>query len=106
MGCRFQEGESNFTSEETFNDDIRLSDALDELLSQSQSARGNVVFVNVDRFPNSYSLKGRYQKSSGGYKATCRIFRGDTAIETFEVVGANVAELSAAVKGKLSGMDL
>ncbi len=93
---------SNFTNDESFNDDLRISEKLDEMLTNVQTRSGDLVFVNVNRFPNSYSLKGRYTRQNNQIKATFRLFKGDNIIESFETMGANIQSISEAIVSQVN----
>jgi len=89
---------SSFENEITFNDDLRLSDAIDDEFINIQSRDGNeVIFIDASRFSGAYSLKGRYQKDGDVYKVKVRLFKGDEPIVDFEVSGKEVKELTGLI---------
>jgi len=89
---------SNFTNDITFNDNLRLSDAINNELINIQSRDGNeVIFIDASRFSGAYSLKGRYQKDGDVYKVMVRLFKGDELVAGFEVTGKEVKELTGLI---------
>lgn len=89
---------SSFENEITFNDDLRLSDTIDNELINVQSRDGNeVIFIDASRFSGAYSLKGRYQKDGDEYKVTVKLFMGDELVAGFEVAGKKVNELTGLI---------
>ncbi len=81
---------SNYSDEETFNDDLRISERIDELLIGLKGRDTDVVFVNVNRFPNAYSLKGRYVKGINGYQVQSKLFKNDLLLNSFETLAQDV----------------
>lgn len=84
---------SVFSDENTFNDDLRIAERVDEKFQSVQSRDGSIVFINTTRFPNAYSVKGRYVKQGTLMKAQVKVFRGDVIHNSFEVEAVNVDEL-------------
>ncbi len=79
---------SSFENNITFNDDLRLSEQVDDLLKDHRGTRGekhNLIFIDATRFVDAYSLKGRYTESRDGYDVEVRLFRGDIIVSKFEV---------------------
>lgn len=82
---------STFMNEDTFNDNLRLSEALDEQLREFSSAKGNdqsLIFIDAARFSNAYSLKGRYIKNGYTYTVDVRMFNGDDVVNKFTISGS------------------
>jgi len=78
---------SSFENENTFNDDLRLSEQVDDLLKEYGGTRGekqSLIFIDAVRFVDAYSLKGRYAQSPDGYEVDVRLFKGDTIISKFK----------------------
>ena len=84
---------SNYSDENTFNDDLRLSEKADEFFMSLQSRGASVIFVNVNRFPNAYALKGRYSKKGSGYVVQSKLFKGDLLLHSFETQGSNLESI-------------
>jgi len=86
---------SNFTNEITFNDNLRLSESInDELINIQTRDENEVIFIDASRFSDAYSLKGRYQKNGDAYTVQVRLFKGDEVVESYEVNGKEVIELT------------
>ncbi len=80
---------SVFQNEETFDDDLNLSEQLDTQL-RDLSAKGTdqaVVFVDARKYSGAYSLKGRYSKEGDTYNVDVRLFKGDEMMKRIEVRG-------------------
>ncbi|HQQ97896.1 MAG TPA: caspase family protein [Cyclobacteriaceae bacterium] len=78
---------SNYSNDETFNDEARLSEKTDEFLMGQQARDGSVVFVNVGRFPNAYALRGRYTHSGKEYRVQSKLYKGEQLLYSFETRG-------------------
>ena len=79
---------SSFQNEDTFNDDLNLSEQLDSSLRDLNAKDGNeqaIIFVDARKYSDAYSLKGRYQKLGEDYKVDVRIFKGEEIVNKFEI---------------------
>ncbi|TDI71577.1 MAG: caspase family protein, partial [Bacteroidetes bacterium] len=87
---------SSFSDENSFDDHLRLSELLDELFADQQAngGRSQVIFIDAARFTGAYSLKGRYVKQGYDYLVQVRLFKGDDAINKFEVEGSDSSEIA------------
>ncbi len=84
---------SSFSDEDTFDDHLRLSEMLDEKISELQAMGSEVIFIDAARFTDAYSLKGRYVKKGDNYVVQVRLFKGDDAINKFDVEGSSTSEI-------------
>ncbi len=97
---------SSFQDQDTFNDDLKLSEKLDAELKEFSTARGEeqrLVFIDVSRFDEAYSIKGRYTKSGSSYVVNVRLFRGNELIDKFSVT-ADQETLPNAVINSLNSL--
>ena len=79
---------SNFMNAESFADDLRLTDAINEQLndfSASRKGEPKLVFIDVARFSDAYSLKGQYTLNNDNIKLVFRLFMGEEILETFNI---------------------
>ena len=78
----------------SFQDETRMMDVLklgkrfdDRLkLETYAAARGSVVYVDADDYPDAWQVSGRYHKDSTGVKVMARLFQGDAEKASFEVL--------------------
>lgn len=79
---------SNFMNAESFADDLRLTDAINEQLihfSTSRNGEPKLVFIDVARFSDAYALKGQYTLDNGNIKLVFRLFMGEEILKTFDI---------------------
>ncbi|MBP1682169.1 MAG: hypothetical protein H6Q35_2508 [Proteobacteria bacterium] len=69
-------------------DVLKLGKRFDDRLKQETyaAARGTLVYVDADDFPEAWQLSGRYRKEAGGVRVTAKLFQGDAEKAAFEVV--------------------
>lgn len=70
---------STFLNKTTFKDDLHLSDKLEAAFRESsaQGADANLIYVDVNSYPNAYSLAGIYDTSGDSITIELRLFHGD-----------------------------
>ena len=81
---------SNFQEENSFDDVIGLSKALDETLLNTDidvAASRGLIFVDVNQYENAYSIKGRYSLNNDEVNLQGRLFKGKQMVGVFEVSG-------------------
>ena len=81
---------SSFQNDDTFNDDLRLSDEINTGLKEysfTREGKVDLIYVDAVRYSEAYSLKGRYKKMQNGYSVDVRLFKGDNFIKKFDVTG-------------------
>ena len=85
---------SNFVNSETFEDDLQLSQLLDErlILRSARGSHSDLVYFDVRNFPNACKLSGGYTKSGEQIALTLNIRCGDDLV-THTLIGATVDEL-------------
>jgi len=78
---------SAFQNEDTFDDDLNLSDQIDERFRNISAKGGNqsIIFVDARKYSGAYSLKGRYRKEGEKYVVDVRIFMGEKTVNKFTV---------------------
>lgn len=80
---------STFGDEDAFDDVLRLSKRVDEML-RSSSIRGSkrgVVFVDAREIPDGYRLIGRYKTSDGKTTVTAKLFCDQQKPIEFSITG-------------------
>ena len=66
----------------------KLGKRFDDRLKQETyaAARGTLVYVDADDFPEAWQLSGRYRKEAGGVRVTAKLFQGDAEKAAFDVL--------------------
>ena len=80
---------SVFQEEENFEDIIGLSEALDQYLidaSTGSSSKG-VIFVDVNKYDEAYSIKGRYVLNNNQAVIKGGLFKSKEKVGSFEISG-------------------
>ena len=69
-------------------DVLKLGKRFDDRLKQETyaAARGTLVYVDADDFPEAWQLSGRYRKEGGGVRVTAKLFQGDAEKAAFDVL--------------------
>jgi len=82
---------SNFQDELEFADVLGLSDKIDELFrtTSSRAKSNGILFVDVNKYPDAYSIKGRYTQDGEMVKVSGRVFKSKELVGLFEVEGSN-----------------
>lgn len=80
---------SNFQETKDFGDSLELSKKLDDkFMDISASGKSaSIIFVDVPKYPNAYSIKGRYQLEGNSITLDGRIFKGFSVLERFKIQG-------------------
>ncbi len=89
---------SNFMNEDSYFDDIDLSEAMDQHIAEAFSkGRGaRALFVSIKRFPNAYTVRGIYKKTPGGYEVKGKIYKDNANTDCmgdFHLKGKGVEDL-------------
>lgn len=81
---------SNFQEEVSFNDDLELGEALDARLMDisAQGKSGSILFVNVQKYPDAYSIKGRYSIEKEKVVLNIHLFKGKKLVKKIKVDGS------------------
>lgn len=97
-----------FQDEESFDDVLRLTDALENYFREitANGAQAQLIFVDVKEYENGYSMKGRYAIKGEAVEVRGRLFKGKESQGEFQVTGkkSDVRGLAEAILGKVSGM--
>ncbi len=100
---------NNFTNDDTFTDDLKLTKALENYFREltAKGALAELIYVDVNEYENAYSIKGRYTTAGESVQVRGRLFNGETAVGgEFQVTGKK-NDLQGLVEGivdKVSGM--
>ncbi|MBX2872617.1 MAG: caspase family protein, partial [Saprospiraceae bacterium] len=85
---------STFLNKATFKDDLHLSDKLEAAFrkTSAQGADATLIYVDVNAYPNAYSLAGIYDTSGDSITIELRLFHGDDTPIVLQVPAAADAE--------------
>ena len=80
---------SNFQDEDAFDDVLGLSEGIDEFFRylSYRAKTAEVIFVDVNKYPDAYSIKGRYTQIEGEVQVKARVFKGKEVLAAFEMTG-------------------
>ncbi len=96
---------NNFQNEDTFDDGIGLTDALEVYFRRitAKGAEAEIIFVDVKEYENAYSMKGLYTVRDDVVTVRGRLFQGAAPKGEFQVTGkkSDVPGLAAAVVEKV-----
>lgn len=89
---------SNFQDEFDFADVLGISNALDSELRDyaTKGSSSELIFVDVSKYPEAYSIKGRYQVNDEVVEVTGRLFKDRETIGSFEIKGSK-SDLSSLI---------
>ncbi len=97
---------SNFQEETAYDDVLEIGDLLDQKLTDiaAQGQGASIIFVDVKKYPNAYSIKGRYTLQGETLALTGKIFKGKTLINDFTAEGttSNLEELVDQLLGAIT----
>ena len=87
---------SNFQNELTYNDELKLSLHLDQILNEMtlKGRKSKLIFIDVPVHPQGYAIRGRYVLTNSEVLIKARVFKGDKADSIFELTG-KTSELNA-----------
>ncbi|MEO6759022.1 MAG: caspase family protein, partial [Saprospiraceae bacterium] len=100
---------NNFQDEETLDDVLGLTEALEQNF-RTMTARGGqsrLLYVDVQEYENAYSMKGRYQVTGNAVELRVRLFKGKTLVGAeFQVSGTkdDVPGLVQSILEQVMGM--
>lgn len=85
---------STFLNKTTFKDDLHLSDKLEAAFRKTSAngADANLIYVDVNSYPDAYSLAGIYDTSGDSITIELRLFHGDKEPVVLQVPAAADAE--------------
>ncbi len=95
---------STFLNKTTFKDDLHLSDKLEAAFrkTSAQGADAHLIYVDVNHYPNAYSLAGIYDTSGDSITIELRLFHGDNDPIVLQVpAAADVEELVDLILGEV-----
>lgn len=79
---------ASFQDEARMKDVIRLGQRFDDRMKMETyaAARGAMIYVDADDFPEAWQLSGRYSKDAKGVRVMARLFQGEKEMAAFEVL--------------------
>lgn len=95
---------STFLNKATFKDDLHLSDKLESAFrkASAQGADANLIYVDVNAYPDAYSLAGIYDTSGDSITIELRLFHGDDDPIVLQVpAAADAKELVDLILGEV-----
>lgn len=85
---------SSFQNEMTFDDDLELSDLINGQLKEEQQEETNsLVFIDVSKFSNAYSIRGQYSQEGDEYKLKANLINNGRIIKSFHLKNTSKDEL-------------
>jgi hypothetical protein len=97
-----------FQDEESFDDVLKLTDALENYFRTitAKGAQAEIIFVDVKEYDNAYSMKGRYTIKGNTVEVRGRLFKGKDSEGEFQVIGEknDVNELAEKIVSKVIEM--
>ena len=80
---------SNFQNELTYNDELKLSINLDQMLNEMtlKGRKPKLIFIDVPIHPQGYAIRGRYVLTESEIQIKARIFKGDKSKSAFALTG-------------------
>lgn len=80
---------SNFQDEFEYADVLALSEQIDARFRHisARSKSTDFIFVDVNRYPDAYSIKGRYQSEGELIDLSARVFKGKEMVGEFDLQG-------------------
>lgn len=81
---------SNFQEEVSFDDKLELAETLDNRLMDisAQGKSASILFVNVQKYPNAYAVKGRYTIKNEKITLNIHLFKGEELVKKIKVNGS------------------
>ena len=80
---------SAFQNQSTFDDDLGLSEGLNEALKSLQDKENQLVFVDASKFGNAYSIRGQYTRKGGKILLKANLLKDGEVIEQYSIEGSN-----------------
>lgn len=74
---------SNFLNEITYSDDLQLVQRLEKAFRKesAKGARANLIYVDVNEYPNAYALRGFYKIKGENIEVRLKLFRGKESFD-------------------------
>ena len=89
---------SMFQNQSTFDDDLGLSDSMNEQLRSLQVNSSELIFIDVSKFTNAYSVRGSYFKDNGKITLKFNILKDGQIVKSAEVKGIDSMEMISNIK--------
>lgn len=79
--------QSQFMNEDSYLDDLRISNILDQYLAGSIGIgnRPKAIFISVRDFPGAHTVRGLYKKTKGGVTVKGRVFKNQEIAGEFVI---------------------
>ncbi len=84
---------SAFQNQDTFDDNLGLSDLMNEQLKSQQQIANKLIFIDASRFSNAYSIRGAYRSEAGNIQLRANILKDGEVTESIEVAGSSKEEI-------------
>ena len=96
---------SNFLNEVTYKDDLQLEQGLEQTFRKksSKGAAAWVIYVDVNQYPNAYSLGGFYHTGGDQMTIKLKLFKGRESVDLEIPPAANVEDLLAGILWEVEG---
>ncbi|MEM8894768.1 MAG: caspase family protein, partial [Bacteroidota bacterium] len=84
---------SSFQNQLTFDDDLELSEFLNEQLKNLQANGDPIVFVDVSKFSNAYSIRGQYKQKGDKIQLQANLLKDGQVLKTYNVKGSSKEQI-------------
>jgi len=78
---------SSFQNQVTFDDNLQLSELMDEKLKNLAEAKSPIVFVDAAKFTNAYAIRGQYKQKGSKIQLMGNLLKDGVIIKTFNIKG-------------------
>ena len=85
--------QSSFQNHTTFDDNLELSDLLDEELKNLQESESSIVFVDVSKFNGAFSIRGQYRQKGKKIQLQANLLQDGRVVKTYNVKGITAKQV-------------
>ncbi|MCR9253365.1 MAG: caspase family protein [bacterium] len=83
---------SYFQNDETFEDNLEIAEIVNQNIKALQIDEDKLVYINIAKFSNAYSIKGRYQMEGNIILLKANLLLDGEVIKSFEFESMNAKE--------------
>lgn len=84
---------SSFQNQATFDDDLELTDKMNELLKAEQLEKDNLIFIDASKFSNAYSIRGAYTRNGADIGLRANLILNGEIIKSISDSSTSAQEL-------------
>ncbi|QNL23008.1 caspase family protein [Hyphobacterium sp. CCMP332] len=93
---------SIFQNQQTFDDNLDLSEELNQQLRDIQANDESIIFVDVARFTNAYSIRGVYSDKNGQITLQANLLKNGSVISNIDLTHPDKVEIIKALKNLIA----